>query len=99
MYDFFASIMETIYEILKFKTERDEDFLIKKGLQEAKRKNLDILIGDKTLSVKNPEGFISLLGSQEKIIAVNLISLIAEQYAQVTERYLENKEFLQKYYP
>lgn len=84
--------MKTDYKKLEKIVEKAEMFLIKKGMEKAKSMNLDIKIDNQTLSQNYQKD--NLHKSKE---AIELISMVAEEYPQITERYLANKQKLKDY--
>jgi len=73
----------------------DENFLLYEGVRKAKKKGLEIHLGEETvLSLDNPRGKIHLPMHTEGVDARGIIALVADDYPKTTRRYLYNKRKL-----
>jgi len=80
---------------LRQKIKKDEKFLILEGLKKEKKQRLEIIVGnDYVCTLKNKKGKIYLPPQKRGIDARKLIALVADDYPEITKRYLINKKKL-----
>ena len=84
------------YLYLKWRINRDENFLLEEGIREAKKRKLEIDLGSEgTLSLDNAEGSIYLQDREDgKVNSTELVALGAQNHPKVADRYLANKKQL-----
>jgi len=83
---------------LNYLIKKDEDFLLKEGLKKARENGLELCLCQNPLCSEN-KGEIHLPSYEGKIDVTNLLSIVADDYSEVTERYLANKEELSRLVP
>jgi len=83
------------YFFFFFQLKRDENFLIKQGIKKAKEQGLEIKLGNEILTLnRKKRGIISLPSYDDGVDARKLIVLATEDYPEIVERYLNNKNRL-----
>jgi len=87
------NLLEKLY--LRWKINKDEIFLITEGFKEAKRQNLEVNIGGEYISKSQVrEGRIYLPPAKGGVDSRKLIALVADNFPEITKRYLNNKKKL-----
>lgn len=87
------NIIKKLY--LKWKIQRDEQFLINKGFRKAKESGLEVNIGGDYICISEKKGGRIYLPLFERgVDARELVELVADDYPKITKRYLTNKKRL-----
>jgi|AntAceMinimDraft_17_1070374.scaffolds.fasta_scaffold38969_3 hypothetical protein len=82
---------------LKYKIRKDEKFLLKKGFEKTKERGLEIIVGNERLGLENPKGEIKLPTNNGRTDIRKIIALIADDYPEITKRYLSYTKKLKNY--
>ena len=80
--------------LLKYKLSRDEKFLLTEGLRKAREQGLKIKSTELVLKPKTTRQKMHLYSRGGQTDVTPLIQLVAEDYPEVTRRYLSNREKL-----
>lgn len=87
------NIFKKLY--LKWEINRDEKFLISEGFRKAKKQELEVRIGDDYICIPDKkQGEIHLLSYEKGVDVREMVALVADDYPEITRRYLDNKEKL-----
>jgi len=85
-------------EYLKNKVKDDQNFLLERGLEKARKKGLELKIGEDLLTLTKSEGKIHIpILEDDRVDVKRIVALVADDYPKITERYLSNKEKLKSY--
>jgi len=82
---------------LKWRVDKDEDFLIEQGIKKANKQRLEINFGTEyRFTLEDKKGRIYLPPSENGIDVRELVALVADDYPKITKRYISNKEKLSR---
>ena len=80
------------YFFAKIELNRDETFLLKKGMERARETGLDIGLGrDDFLKLQDPKGCVNLPINEDGVDVRSIIATVADDFPEIAKRYIENR--------
>lgn len=81
---------------IKREIKKDEDSLLEKGLKKVRENGLELCFCQNSSCSECKGKEIHLPSYQGKIDLTNLVSIVVDNYPEIAERYLANKEKLSR---
>ena len=87
------NLIKNLY--LKYKTNKDENFLIAEGFRKARKQKLQVNIGGEYIcEPEEKKGRIYLPPTKRGVDSTKLIALVADDFPDIIIRYIKNRKKL-----